>query len=223
MDRIRKQKRQNGALPPFPQALFTATTATLLHSAILLTPMPIQVLPAELWLQIIRQIPSDYQRSCLSVSKLLHDISLQCVFLSINVRLGLVRDLYLADEERWCPWTSQEKAEADTAIRRSCELLQHIVRSPSGPLTQAVKYVSVRAYSPDASGEVLSMECMGMSVCFFFCAIAQRPHLDTLEQALSVLRLRRFAWYGCHPMPRQQVFEALSTASCETMEDITLP
>ena len=106
-----------------------------------------QVLPAELWIQIIRELPSHYQRSCLPVSKLFHDISLQCIFTSINVRLGLARDFYIADEDRWCPQNNQEEAEADAAICRSCELLQHIVRSPWSGLALAVRNVSVRAYS----------------------------------------------------------------------------
>lgn len=104
-------------------------------------------LPTELWTQIIRGLPSFYQRICLSVSKLFHDISVRSVFASVNIRLGLVRDNYLDHDHRWCPWDDEEDAETDTAIRYSHELLQHIAHSPGGSLAQAVRYVSVRAYS----------------------------------------------------------------------------
>ena len=46
---------------------------------------------------------------------------------------------------------------------------------------------------------------------------------DMLEEALSVLRLREFAWYGCHPMPPSKVLEEMSTGSRDTLENIVLP
>ncbi|KAM5539333.1 hypothetical protein V8D89_007024 [Ganoderma adspersum] len=164
-------------------------------------------LPTETWIQVIRELPFHYQKSCLSISKFFHDIAVQYVFASINIRLGNMRDFYLADEDRWCNWNADEKAEADAAVNRSYELLKHLTSSSAqaaAGFVRAVKYVSVRAY-------------------FFPGESLPDGLLDTLEEALSVLRLREFAWYGCHPMPRSQVLETLSTGSRDTMEEIVLP
>ena len=122
-------------------------------------------MPPEFWIRITQELPSHHQRSFLSVSKLLHDISLQYVFASINVRLGLLKNRYLADEGAWWPLENEEKVEAGVAIRRSCELLRHIVRSPRSGLAQAVKSVSIRAYSCD--GEPPSAEFLGTSNGFY--------------------------------------------------------
>ena len=76
---------------------------------------------------------------------------LQHIFASINVRLGLLEDHYLADEDEWRPLKDEELGEAEPAIRRSCELLQYIVREPHRGLAPAaaaaVRNVCVRAYS----------------------------------------------------------------------------
>ena len=106
-----------------------------------------QALPPEIWIGIIGGLPSRYQRSCLSVSKLFRSISLQYLFASVTVRLGIARDFYLADEDRWCPQNDSEKAGADAAMNRSCDLLRYVVHSPLSGLAAAVKNVSVRAYS----------------------------------------------------------------------------
>ena len=124
-----------------------------------------RVLPAELWIQIIRELPSHYQRSCLSVSRLFHDISLQYVFASINIRLGLLKDNYLADKEEWHICEVEEQVEAEIAMRRSYELLRHVVRSPRSSLTQTVRNVSVRAYS--YRGKSPPKELLGMSDRFY--------------------------------------------------------
>ena len=117
-------------------------------------------LPTEIWTQIIQRLPAHYQRSCLSVSKLFHDIALQFVFASVTVRLGNVRDFYLADEDRWCNWTNLEEADTDAAVARSYELLQHIARSLSS-FAPVVKQVSVRAYA--FPGHDPPVELLGIS------------------------------------------------------------
>lgn len=125
--------------------------------------MPI---PTELWIKIIRELPSHYQRACLSVSKLFHDISLQFVFAGINVRLGLLTDAYLAHEQFW---NEKDTPAGASTTSQSHELLQYIVHSPSGDLAQAVKHVSVRAYSP--LGESPPSELIGMSYGPYLCSL----------------------------------------------------
>ena len=125
--------------------------------------MPI---PTELWIKIIRELPSHYQRTCLSVSKLFHDISLQFVFAGINVRLSLLTDAYLAHEQFW---NEKDTLAGVSTTSQSHELLQYIVRSPSSDLAQAVKHVSVRAYSP--LGESPPSELIGMSYGSYLCSL----------------------------------------------------
>ena len=183
-------------------------------------------LPAEIWIQVIRELPFHYQKSCLSISKFFHDISVQYVFASINIRLGSMRDFYLADEDMWCHRNAYEKAEADAAVDRSYELLRHLTSSSAqaaAGLVRAVKYVSVRAYL--FSGESLPTGILGMFHNSPSCAIkpCSTAIADILEEALFILRLHGFAWYGCHPMPRSQVLETLSTGSRDTLKDLVLP
>ena len=105
-------------------------------------------LPTEIWIQITRELPFHYQRSCLSISKFFHDIAVQYVFASINIRLGSMRNFYIMDEDRWRNWNPVGKEEADAAMGQSYELLQHLTHSTpaAGSLARAVKYISVRAY-----------------------------------------------------------------------------
>ena len=109
-------------------------------------------LPNELWSQVIQQLPSHEQRACLSVSKLLHDISQQFVFSHVIVRFGLWRKTKPNED-----WTDEQKAEADYATRLSLELLKHIISSQE--LARMVTKVTVRAYAP--TGQSHSAELMG--------------------------------------------------------------
>ena len=110
-----------------------------------------QSLPTELWFQVIRQLPSRDQKSCLSVSKVLHDISQTFVFSHIIVRFGLWRNTKPNED-----WTDEQKAEAARATRLSLELLQHVTRTPD--LVRAVTRITVRAYTPP--GDSHSVELM---------------------------------------------------------------
>ncbi|TBU24541.1 hypothetical protein BD311DRAFT_701857 [Dichomitus squalens] len=156
-------------------------------------------LPTELWYRIIQALPSNDQRRCLSISRMLHDIAWEIVFSHITIRFGLWRDVSDPFSEEV---SDDEQVEADKATRLSCELLRHIKQSPD--LACIVMGMTVRAYTypeEDPSQELI----------------------EATVDALSVLRLHAFAWYGRGPEPQPEVLEALIEHSSDTLSELTLP
>ena len=46
---------------------------------------------------------------------------------------------------------------------------------------------------------------------------------DTLAEALGVLHLRGFVWYGCGPEPQNEVLYALAKNSSSSLSELVLP
>ena len=46
---------------------------------------------------------------------------------------------------------------------------------------------------------------------------------DTLAEALGILHLRGFAWYGCGPEPQNEVLYALAKNSSRSLLELVLP
>ena len=106
-------------------------------------------LPAELWYPIIEILPSLDQKTCLSVSKTLHDIAMTYVFSHVTISLGLWRPFEYEGEDD--ELSNEEKADLKRQTDASYEVLRHIIHSPD--FARKVKTVSVHAFS-DAGGEM---------------------------------------------------------------------
>ena len=104
-------------------------------------------LPPELWYRIIQVLPPRDQKTCLSVSKMHHDIAVKYVFSHIIITLGLWR----RDDEMDPMWdmnlapTPVQIIESKRLARANYALLRHIMRTPD--FARNVKKLTVRAYS----------------------------------------------------------------------------
>ena len=110
------------------------------------------ILPTELWTLVVRNLPHEERRTCLFVSRQLHDIALFILFSRVTLYFGLWRwDEHLvwelqpwkASREPWHMEYDVPKVEARTTL--TWELLRHISRTPS--FATVVKTVSVHAYA----------------------------------------------------------------------------
>ncbi len=101
-------------------------------------------LPPEIWRLVVKNLSREDARSLLSVCTLFHELAVPSVFSHVTVRFGL-----------WPPhdWSGDENDDTQQSkeLRRSelstCELLFHILRTPS--FARVVKKLSVRAYGEE--------------------------------------------------------------------------
>ena len=99
------------------------------------------------------------------------------------------------------------------------EILQEISRSPR--FSCVVRRISIRACGEGNGAHLAEIE--GRWYNSGICHIDQHPTVDALVKAILVLRLRAFAWYGCHPRPPQRIVEALLESSRSSLSELLLP
>ncbi|KAI8992715.1 hypothetical protein BD414DRAFT_481965 [Trametes punicea] len=173
------------------------------RSAVLLDHSPSSTLPIELWRSIIELLPTNDQRSCLSVCKSLHDIALAFLFSRITIWFGS----YQA-EWQWSELAVPEEEENDEdrdettqwRVNVSWEILRRITRDVG--FASIVRELSVSAH---ASGDrIFELRCL----------------MDALD---CLPNLRAFRWYGFGPQIQPQVLQALSKACASSLVELSIP
>ncbi len=107
-------------------------------------------LPYELWHQIIRQIPGQDRRRCLSVSRIVHDVAIPLIFSRIVIFFGTWDSVNDPVQLAYGDADSQDDDENDNgpvAPQRhtSIELLRYIAHAPH--FAEVVKKMTVAAFS----------------------------------------------------------------------------
>ena len=107
----------------------------------------VKQLPTELWYRVIQSLPIKDQKTCLSVSKMHHDIAQKYVFSHVIITLGLWRkdDEIMREIDFGLAPDTDEVTKASRVAKRNYALLRHIARTPE--FAQLVKKLTVRAYS----------------------------------------------------------------------------
>ena len=138
-------------------------------------------LPPELWGMVIKCLSKEDIRSFCSVCRLFRDLTHPVLFSHVTLRFGLWRpadggsaeednmdhDAGSAEEENMdhdTQLTDEEVSELKRSQRRTCELLLHVVRTPS--FAQLVCKLSVRAYFVDDRDGMFELcEWPGLWLC----------------------------------------------------------
>ncbi|TBU24542.1 hypothetical protein BD311DRAFT_799355 [Dichomitus squalens] len=161
-------------------------------------------LPTELWYRTIQFLPTQDQRTCLSVSKLHHDIAQKYVFSHIIITLGLWRrddDISHGIDFGLTP-APIEVAEASRLAKLNYALLRHITRTPE--FARLVKKLTVRAYSLFEESPLIY-------------------EISTLAEAIEALHnLSAFAWFGPLPKLPCEVMDALLRSSGQKVVDFII-
>ncbi|PIL26351.1 hypothetical protein GSI_12107 [Ganoderma sinense ZZ0214-1] len=155
-------------------------------------------LPTELWYRIIQFLPTTHQKTCLSVSKMHHDIAVKYVFSHVIISLGLWR----ADDEIEEAPTPVQLLVAKRVARANYALLRHVMRTPE--FACHVRKLTVQSYS-------------------FFEGNHMEYEIGTLVDAIETLHnLSSFAWYGPLPITPCEIMDALRRSSGQKVVDILL-
>ncbi|KAI1787082.1 hypothetical protein LXA43DRAFT_1098578 [Ganoderma leucocontextum] len=162
-------------------------------------------LPTELWYRVIQSLSPRDQKTCLSVCKMHHDITIKYVFSHLIITLGLWR----MDDDMESMWdinlarTAVQVIESKRVARVNYALLRHIgMRNPD--FARNVKKLTVRAYS-------------------LFEETPMEYEIGTLVDAIEALQnLTAFAWYGPLPITPSEVMDALRRTSGQKVVDILL-
>ncbi|KAI1796940.1 hypothetical protein LXA43DRAFT_495097 [Ganoderma leucocontextum] len=157
-------------------------------------------LPTELWYPIIYMLPSLDQKTCLSVSKIFHDIAATSVFSHVTISLGFWRPFEF--ESEYDDLATEEKAAMKRQANTSYDVLRHIMRTPD--FAKKVKKLSVRAFAN--AGEEMQ--------------IAIRFLADALE---ALPDLRAFVWHGSSPVISTEILQALVSFASSTLQELSIP
>ena len=126
-------------------------------------------LPPELWGMVIKCLSKEDMRSFCSVCRLFRDLTHPVLFNHVTLCFGLWRadDAGNAEEDSVdydTQLTDEEVSELESSQRRTCELLLHVVRTPS--FAQLVRKLSVCAYFVDDRDGMFELcEWPGLWVC----------------------------------------------------------
>ncbi|TFK88952.1 hypothetical protein K466DRAFT_519869 [Polyporus arcularius HHB13444] len=154
-------------------------------------------LPPEVWRLVVEHLSREDARSLLSVCTLFHELAVPSVFSHVTVRFGL-----------WPPhdWSADENDDTQQSkeLRRrselsTCELLFHILRTPS--FARVVKKLSVRAYGEEDVFELYALK----------------------EAILVMTNIASFCWEGRRPLPTALVLDALAHSSGHVLRELSLP
>lgn len=108
--------------------------------------------PPEIWDNVLRALPHSGRRTCLSVSRLLHDVAQRLLFQSLAVDFGIWETLKPGNIE-----TDNGDSPDDLlahAARRTNGLLTRIARDPA--FAQVVRQLTVHSFSQK---ETIDEEC----------------------------------------------------------------
>ncbi|KAH9900731.1 hypothetical protein C8Q73DRAFT_215959 [Cubamyces lactineus] len=156
-------------------------------------------LPLDIWRHVIEILPRADQRSCLFVSRDLHQIAFSQVFSRVTICFGLYQARWLTDDEN-DKWDEFDYEEWERQNDASYESLRQIMQDPAFALT--IRELSVRAY---ASTDRLF-------------------ELRLLRDALKCLpNLRSFRWSGAEPQLPIEVVKALSASCGANLRQLNIP
>ncbi|KAH9829828.1 uncharacterized protein C8Q71DRAFT_389554 [Rhodofomes roseus] len=160
-----------------------------------------ELLPPEIWVDVIGYCNKASQRTCLSLSRAFHSHTIPILFREIIIWLG-AWEAWVADEQVDGPEKVALYDELDeTQSLRSYDLLRRITLDAS--FAKVVKAVEVEAYMKDGSRVVYEKCCLTE-------AIRCLPNLES------------FCWNGCSPSPSLEAFNAL-VATCPRLQNLALP
>ncbi|KAH9925743.1 uncharacterized protein B0H18DRAFT_1119249 [Fomitopsis serialis] len=158
------------------------------------------LLPPELWQEVFTCLPEDTTRTCLSVSKVFHDISLRFMFRSVTIFFGAwesaeaKEDVYDADK------VILDALEDDRSSMSSA-ILHRIASDPS--FAVIVRSIDVHAYKRDGARGAFERGCL-------------------IEAIHCLHNLRSFTWHGSAPRLTPQVIDAL-ISSCTLLRHFSAP
>lgn len=132
-------------------------------------------IPPELWEYVVKRLPADDQRRCLSVSRWFHDLAHPLVFAHITIHIGI-----------WKP--NQDEGHITTDVQfikrriiRNTELFHHIESSTQ--FAQIVKGMTVRAHNIGWSEEDICK--LSIVKCVLFAYILTKPRKSLLSASCS--------------------------------------
>ena len=180
-------------------------------------------LPPELWGLVINLLRQQDQITCLSVSKMHHDLALPNVFSHVKVKFGLWI---------WRPWKPDRKP-----IRPSSNEREHMARGhnttldflraiPSRPdLAKVITRFTIYACIWEDSEDGEEQGACTLSPSFAsLCSSNPVCLIEHLIAALKVLpSLKALHWHGQRPKPSPAVFQALGEGSLTTLTEIRIP
>ncbi|KAI0753834.1 hypothetical protein C8Q74DRAFT_1373760 [Fomes fomentarius] len=165
-------------------------------------------LPYELWDQIIRQLPGQDRRRCLSISRIVHDVAIPLIFSRIVVFFGSWDSVNDPVQLAYRDADSRDDDENDNGQvapqqHNSIELLRYIAHDPH--FAEVVKKMTVAAFSSaNAQEEEEGSKCLADAL----------PHLRNLSS---------FAYYGSTPPFSLKMLRGLALGCGSSLHELRIP
>ena len=108
------------------------------------------IFPAELWHGVIGQLPTADQRTCLSVSRMHHDIAMTFLFSHVHITLGAWCESLRSFASTEVLGDTVDEDLEHTYLRTAritSQIIQYIVQEPA--FASKIRRLSVRAYAVD--------------------------------------------------------------------------
>ncbi|KAM5534144.1 hypothetical protein V8D89_012164 [Ganoderma adspersum] len=159
-------------------------------------------LPPELWGLVINLLQQRDHITCLSVSKMHHDLAFPNVFSHVRVTFGLWI---------WRPWRRAGKR-----LRPSSNEREHMVRGNHITLD----FLRAIPFRPDLAKVITRLT---VYACVWEDSEVDdgQQHLTAALKALPSLEV--FHWHGQRPKPSSAIFQALEVGSLTTLTEIHIP
>lgn len=172
------------------------------------------VLPPELWQEVVWHLPRSSRRACLSVSRMFHAFALRLVFTEVTIHFGAWETWDAESEE---PNQDAEALEDERSCR-SFDLLHRIAVDPL--FANSIRDLEVHAFKVDGTrGAFETRESLYPVSAFPRSKTSPGCLINSIN---SMHELTSLIWHGNAPLPTAGVIHALAQ-SCKLLRHLSVP